>query len=306
MRFDREEEVCNGRFGDTWPSFGEMYRNVVWKTAGITLFGIVVNAPLTLLTMYVCDIRNLCALNFSSDFPLTFMHNSMWLSCTLVNAFSGVEVKGGNHIISRNTIFATGSDGPSVPLHGTLQTPALDDNGRDVSTVFDIVLDNGALNQTGWCKCGEGHCAMTPDLCCVPVLPQTYEGFGNTFVGNAMERFYGAVGGGTWGTIRVASTEAVDAKFASIGRDLSLRVARNSAGVLLQELKDAGSLDFRPNAESTMFANVGIGAYDAQTTNAIYEYWIPGRQEYRASRPLPEHQASGVAINFDLKFLPGR
>jgi hypothetical protein len=41
MRFDREEEeqeVCNGRFGDTWPSFGEMYRNVVWKTAGITLF----------------------------------------------------------------------------------------------------------------------------------------------------------------------------------------------------------------------------------------------------------------------------
>jgi hypothetical protein len=121
-----------------------------------------------------------------------------------------------------------------------------------------------------------------------------------------MERFYGAVGGGTWGTIRVASTEAVDAKFASIGRDLSLRVARNSAGVLLQELKDAGSLDFRPNAESTMFANVGIGAYDAQTTNAIYEYWIPGRQEYRASRPLPEHQASGVAINFDLKFLPGR
>ena len=34
MQFVRDEGVCNGRFGHTWPSWGEMYRNVVWKTAG--------------------------------------------------------------------------------------------------------------------------------------------------------------------------------------------------------------------------------------------------------------------------------
>jgi hypothetical protein len=71
--------------------------------------------------------------------------------------------------------------------------------------------------------------------------------------------------------------------------------------VLQHELKNTNALDFRPRSASSTFSAREIGAYDAGD-----EYWIPGRQEYRASRPVPEDGASEVSASFDLMFLPGR
>ena len=101
MRFRREQDFeCHGRSGDTWPSWGEMYRNVVWRTGG-------------------------------------------------------VEVEGGHHRISRNTIAETGP-AIALPLHGYNAKATLDDAGRDFATVFDIVYDNGKLNLSGTCSCNAG------------------------------------------------------------------------------------------------------------------------------------------------------
>jgi len=76
----------------------------------------------------------------------------------------------------------------------------------------------------------------------------------------------------------------------------------NAAGVLQQELKNTQALDFRPSSASSTFSISETGAYDG----GVGEYWIPGRQEYRASRPVPEDGADGVQLPFDLMFLPGR
>ena len=67
----------------------------------------------------------------------------------------GLEVEGGNHIISRNTIAETGP-AVALPRHGFNAIPSLDDLGRDFSTIFDIVHDNGKLNLSGTCSCNSG------------------------------------------------------------------------------------------------------------------------------------------------------
>jgi len=98
----------------------------------------------------------------------------------------------------------------------------------------------------------------------------------------------------------------VDAKFVNLALRQNLRASGNSAGVLFQELKNCRNLDFRPRTTRSTFAEKNIGAYEVLREKSLDEYWIPGRQEYRASRPVPDHLAVGVATDFELMFLPGR
>jgi hypothetical protein len=181
-----------------------------------------------------------------------------------------------------------------------------DDKGLDLSKVYDVVFDNGELNHTGTCVCGKGDCSKLPNFCCVAGLENTVEGAGNIFTRNAMHQFYGTVGGGTWGTSKIESTASVDAKFVNLALRQNLRASGNSAGVLFQELENCRNLDFRPSTTHSTFAKKSIGAYEVLGEKSLDEYWIPGRQEYRASRPVPENLAAGVARDFELMFLPGR
>ena len=43
LRFDRAQDICNGRFDNTWPNRGTMQQNVVWRTAGVMVKGSGIN-----------------------------------------------------------------------------------------------------------------------------------------------------------------------------------------------------------------------------------------------------------------------
>merc|ERR1712107_195507 len=58
-------------------------------------------------------------------------------------------------------------------------------------------------------------------------------------------------------------------------------------------------LDFRPRAGSQVDQKKA-GAY----TVGEKQYWIPGRQEWRASVPVPPHQTKTAKPDLDLMFLP--
>ena len=245
LRFDRSQDICNGRFGDTWPNHMEMSRNVQWDTAGAT-------------------------------------------------------AKGTNNFISRNTMLKTGGG-----THGGKE-PQLDDEGFDFSKVYDLsVYDE---EKEGTCFCAKQYCIDHADTCCVTGVDSTFEGRGTTVVKNGMERFYGKVGGGG----SYPSTAHIDDTYPVAMQPL---VSGNSAGVLFEELRDPANLDFRPKAGS-IWAQTGVGAYDAADAGTG-EYWIPGRQTYRASRPIPDDGATNVSASAwscgasmcfpaDLMFLPGR
>jgi hypothetical protein len=83
------------------------------------------------------------------------------------------------------------------------------------------------------------------------------------------------------------------------------------------QLRDPDHLDFRPRVSSQLIdagskevgvelAYLGrapdIGPYEYGDKN----YWIPGRQLDKASRPVPPHGATGVKLDADLMWLPGR
>ena len=95
-------------------------------------------------------------------------------------------------------------------------------------------------------------------------------------------------------------------------------------GVVRQNLRDPGNLDFRPipgsavidagrvvsrsdrPAKSIHFEKASfignapdIGAYEAGDSN----YWIPGRKQRKASTPIPPHGATNVNQDADLMFL---
>jgi len=79
-----------------------------------------------------------------------------------------------------------------------------------------------------------------------------------------------------------------------------------------EQLRDPANYDFRPRDGSDV-ANTGAGPYDLATTaagskacgNGGARYWIPGRQSWKASSPLPPHQSESASANLDLMFLPG-
>lgn len=65
------------------------------------------------------------------------------------------------------------------------------------------------------------------------------------------------------------------------------------------QLRDPKNLDFRPRAGS-LVAKKQAGAYAA----VEQQYWIPGRQEWRASVPVPPHGTVTAKSDLDLMFLP--
>lgn len=77
------------------------------------------------------------------------------------------------------------------------------------------------------------------------------------------------------------------------------------------QFRDPLNYDFRPRADRTV-AKTGAGAYDLTTTAAGAaacaaggaRYWIPGRQEWRASSPVPPHGSLSVDPRLDLMFVP--
>lgn len=83
------------------------------------------------------------------------------------------------------------------------------------------------------------------------------------------------------------------------------------------QLRDPDHLDFRPRVSSQLIdagskevgvklAYLGkapdIGPYEYGDKN----YWIPGRQLDKASRPIPPRGATGIKLDADLMWLPGR
>eukprot|EP00117_Sycon_ciliatum_P007827 scpid23164/ scgid10782/ len=65
------------------------------------------------------------------------------------------------------------------------------------------------------------------------------------------------------------------------------------------DLRDAWNLDFRPCSNSVI-AKHGAGAYDVDVGN---HYWIPGRQLWQASMPIPQHGTMVAKLDTDLIFL---
>jgi len=64
------------------------------------------------------------------------------------------------------------------------------------------------------------------------------------------------------------------------------------------QLRDPRNLDFRPRAGSQV-DQLKAGAYTVGAT----QYWIPGRQEWRASVPVPPHGSQTAKPDLDLMFL---
>jgi len=78
------------------------------------------------------------------------------------------------------------------------------------------------------------------------------------------------------------------------------------------QLRDPANYDFRPRS-GTAVAAAGAGPYDVETTlpgasacaAGGARYWIPGRQEWKASSPVPPSGSQTADAGLDLMFLPG-
>merc|ERR1711988_184321 len=66
-----------------------------------------------------------------------------------------------------------------------------------------------------------------------------------------------------------------------------------------EQLRDPRNLDFRPRVGS-LVDKKKAGAYAASEK----QYWIPGRQEWRASVPVPPNKCTTAKPDLDLMFLP--
>ena len=69
-------------------------------------------------------------------------------------------------------------------------------------------------------------------------------------------------------------------------------VRDNVVGSVRDEVMDADSLDFRPRA-SSRYRALGAGPYPYQQD--LTHYWIPGRQLYKASTPVPPDASNAVS-----------
>lgn len=65
---------------------------------------------------------------------------------------------------------------------------------------------------------------------------------------------------------------------------LSGELKDNIIGDVRTELMDPDNMDFRPQPESAYIQN-NVGPYSFEETKT--KYWIPGRQLYKASNPVP-------------------
>ncbi len=197
---------------------------------------------------------------------------------------AGVMAKGNDHLVARNTVFDTGSG------HGG----TTDDEG---SALSDFTMYHAY--HEGTCQCDKDYCINSrthsfdgaTDMCCVPGDNGTFEGLNNQVIGNALEAYGEAVGGG----IATPSTAQVDSLFDIPG------AVDNSAGHLFENLRDPHNWDFRPKPGS-IFAQRGIGAYDVVESGGLYR--IPGRREWQASTPVPPDGATNVKVDADMMFLP--
>ena len=83
-------------------------------------------------------------------------------------------------------------------------------------------------------------------------------------------------------------------------------IVKNSAGYVFEELNHPRGKDLRPRTATSYWAQNQIGAYDFEPADTG-EFWIPGRQSYRASHPIPEDGSTGINHEIaDLIFLPGK
>lgn len=65
----------------------------------------------------------------------------------------------------------------------------------------------------------------------------------------------------------------------------------NSIGNVRVQLMDPDNMDFRPRADS-LYNLQGVGPYDFTETKT--HYWIPGRKQYKASKPVPPDKSTTV------------
>jgi hypothetical protein len=72
-------------------------------------------------------------------------------------------------------------------------------------------------------------------------------------------------------------------------------VQGNIIGKVRGQLMDADNYDFRPNADSKYIPNVGPYKYDPSAN----QYWIPGRQSYVTTTPIPPDSSTSVKPNRD-------
>ena len=184
---------------------------------------------------------------------------------------NGVMVKGNNHTIEYNTIFNTD------PLNFES-----DGQPRDLALY--------SWETFGTCECRDPFCTALSETCCVDGDWNTFENRHSIVTNNGLEGLVGSVGG----TAAVPSTSDVDAMF-SVARS-----ENNSAGGLFEQLRDPANHDFRPRPGS-VWAQRGIGAYEDVPHGGYY--WIPGRQDWRASEPVPPNNATGVKLDADLMWL---
>ena len=207
----------------------------------------------------------------------TYERNVVW-RC------SGMMIKGNNHTVERNTIFATRKS---------------EVEGED-SDRLDLAVFSG-LGTFGTCQCGiDDECITQNDTCCVPGDASTYENSLTTFERNGMGGMSDAAGEEVVGGSEAQpGCSAVDAVLA-MSMDARQRAANNSAGAVYKQMRDPDNLDFRPRPGS-VWDRYGIGAYDAVGHGGVY--WIPGRQEWRASEPIPPDNATGVKVDADLMWL---
>ena len=125
-------------------------------------------------------------------------------------------VKGNNHTIERNTIWATSADNFENDFGDG--APSLDQ--RDMA-VF-------SWDNFGTCQCTDTICIDQSATCCVPGDYETWENYHSRIYQNGMDGMVGSIGG----TEAVPSTAAVDALFSV---QLS---ANNSAGGFYEQLRD--------------------------------------------------------------------
>ena len=65
-----------------------------------------------------------------------------------------------------------------------------------------------------------------------------------------------------------------------------------------EEVMDVENLDFRPRKNSTFLKYGGVGPY-VPTGDRWTQYWIPGRQSYKASTPIPPDGSATVKTDRD-------
>ena len=78
----------------------------------------------------------------------------------------------------------------------------------------------------------------------------------------------------------------------------------NVVGDVRNLLRDPDNLDFRPKPNSDLISK-GIGPYSLESMKDGGTYWIPGRQELRASMPIPPNGTTTARCDASLMWLAG-